>query len=394
MEFSKRVKHISDSLTLKINAKAKLLKEKGVKVINFSAGEPDFDTPSVVKDKAKEAIDKGYTKYTPASGIQPLKNAIIKRYMKKYGVELAENCILISSGAKQAIFNIVETLCGPGDEVLIPSPYWVSYPEIVRFALAEPIFIDTSKTEYHLTPKSLENAITERTKLLILNSPCNPTGIVYPPDIMKEITSIIRNRHILCISDEIYDELIYGVEEYKTMLNYIDSPLDNIVIINGVSKSFSMTGWRLGYAIASPSIINKSTKIQAHTTSCASSISQYAALSALEDAGSFTHEMCKAFDGRRRLAIELMSEIDGIAFPEPCGAFYLFFDVSKFYNDRITTSLEMAEYLLDKHNVAVVPGIAFGDDRYLRLSYTLSLEQIREGITRIREGLLNVLRQG
>ncbi len=394
MEFSQRVKHISDSLTLKINTKAKLLKAKGVNVINLSAGEPDFDTPSVVKDKAKEAIDKGHTKYTPASGIQPLKNAIIKRYMKKYGVELAENCVLISSGAKQAIFNIVETLCGPGDEVLIPTPYWVSYPEIVRLALAEPIFIDTSKTEYHLTPKNLQNAITERTKLLILNSPCNPTGIVYPPDILKEITSIIRNRHILCISDEIYDELIYDVEEYKTMLNYIDSPLDNIIIINGVSKSFSMTGWRLGYAIASHSIINKSTKIQAHTTSCASSISQYAALAALEDAKSFTHEMCKVFDGRRRLAIELMSEIDGITFPEPHGAFYLFFDVSKFYNDRITTSLEMAEYLLEKYNVAVVPGVAFGDDRYLRLSYTLSLEQIREGITRIRDGLLNVLRQG
>jgi len=392
MEFSKMVRYLSDSLTLKINSKAKLLQAKGINVINLSAGEPDLDTPSIVKAKAKEAIDRGYTKYTSVSGITPLKKAIITRYRKKYGVELSVDSVLITSGTKQAVHNIVETLCGPGDEVIILVPYWLSYPEIVKISLSKPVFIDTSKTEYILKPKDLEEAITKKTKLLILNSPCNPTGVVYPTAILREIASIIKKRNIHCISDEIYDELIYDKKEGNSMLSLINSPLDNIIIANGVSKTFSMTGWRLGYAIASQAIIKSATKLQAHTTSCASSISQYAALSAFEDAESFINEIRQTLDKRRKLAIKLLSTIDDISFPEPEGAFYMFIDISKFYTSRISTSVEMSEYLLDKCNVATVPGAAFGDDRHLRLSYALSLEKIEEGIRRIRNGLLDVRR--
>lgn len=389
-KLSRRVKDLSDSVTLKINAKAKLLESQGKKVINLSAGQPDFDTPEIIKIKAKDAIDKGYTKYTPVSGIKPLKMAVTKRYREKYGVEFSDDCVFISSGAKQAIYNIVGTLCDPGDEVIIPLPYWQSYPEIVKLSLAKPVFINTIKTEFLLTPENLERAITEKTKLLILNSPCNPTGIVYPSSLLEEIISIIKGRNIFCISDEIYDELIYNNREQKTMLSLVNSSLDEIIVVNGVSKAFSMTGWRLGYAIASQPIIKEATKIQAHTTSCASSISQYAALSALEDAEPFIKMMRREFDERRKLVIKLFSTIEGISFPEPEGAFYLFFNINKFYDQRIRTSVEMAEYLLENWNVAVVPGAAFGDDRYLRLSYTLPIKNLEEGIRRIKNGLLDV----
>jgi len=392
MKLSNRVTNLSDSVTLQINAKAKLLTSQGKRIINLSAGEPDLDTPKIVREKAKEAIDKGYTKYTPVAGIKPLKSAIVKRFKKKYGIILSEDCVLVSTGAKQAISNIIETLCGPGDEVIIPVPYWASYPETVKISLAEPVFIDTTKTGFTLTAESLEKAITERTKLLILNSPSNPTGAIYPSSLLKEIASIVKEKNILCLSDEIYDELVYGDEKSNSMLMFTDTPLDNIAVVNGVSKTFSMTGWRLGYAIASPPIIKGASKIQAHTTSGASSISQYAALSALEDAESFINEIRTIFDKRRKLVIKLLSGITDISFVEPKGAFYIFFDVSKFYNEKIKSSVEMAEYLLDSYNVAIVPGAAFGDDKSLRLSYTLSLENLEEGIERLKNGFANVHR--
>jgi len=387
MKFAQRVENLAPSLTLKINAKARFLMSQGKDIINLSAGEPDFDTPKVVREKAKLAIDSGYTKYTPVAGIEMLKKAIANRYREKFSRELSLSSILVSSGAKQSIYNIVQTLCGPDDEVIIPSPYWVSYPEIVKLASAKPVFIDTTVTNYVLTPEALDKTITRKTKLLIMNSPNNPTGIVYDESIKKEIASIIKARDIYCISDEIYDEIIYTDKQQNTML---DTPLHRIITINGVSKSFSMTGWRIGYAIASEEIIDKATKLQAHSTSCACSISQFAALTALQEGSQFVKKMVEEFAKRRKLVINLLSDIEGISFPKPQGAFYIFFDVSKFYNKEIKNSVEMAEYLLEKYKVAVVPGAAFGDDKHLRLSYTQCEDKIREGINRLHNGILNV----
>ncbi|TET17861.1 MAG: pyridoxal phosphate-dependent aminotransferase [Candidatus Cloacimonadota bacterium] len=392
MKFSKRVEQLSDSVTLKINAKAKLLAAQGKDIINLSAGEPDFDTPEIIKSKAREAIDKGYTKYTPVSGIQPLKTAIVDRYKNKFGVSFSDDYVLVSSGAKQALYNTVETLCGPGDEVLIPVPYWVSYPEMVKISLAKPVFIDTTKTNYVLMPENIDKAINKNTKLLILNSPCNPTGVVYSATLLQEIASIVHQKGIFCIADEIYDELVYDSVSYESMITFIGSGSSNFIVANGVSKTYSMTGWRIGYAIASPEIIKKASKIQAHTTSCASSISQYAALSALTSGNSIIQEMQEAFNARRKLVIELFSDMDGITFPCPEGAFYLFFNISNFYGKKVNTSVAMAEFLLENYHVAVVPGAAFGDDKFLRLSYTLSLKKLKEGISRIRKGLLDVCR--
>jgi len=387
MKFAQRVENLAPSLTLKINAKARFLMSQGKDIINLSAGEPDFDTPEVVREKAKLAIDSGYTKYTPVAGIEMLKKAIANRYRKKFSRELSLSSILVSSGAKQSIYNIVQTLCGPDDEVIIPSPYWVSYPEIVKLASAKPVFIDTTVTNYVLTPEALDKTITRKTKLLIMNSPNNPTGVVYDESIKKEIASIIKARDIYCISDEIYDEIIYTDKQQNTML---DTPLHRIITINGVSKSFSMTGWRIGYAIASEEIIDRATKLQAHSTSCACSISQFAALTALQEGSQFVKKMVEEFAKRRKLVINLLSDIEGISFPKPQGAFYIFFDVSKFYNKEIKNSVEMAEYLLEKYKVAVVPGAAFGDDKHLRLSYTQREDKIREGINRLHNGILNV----
>jgi aspartate aminotransferase len=390
MEFSQRVENLSDSITLRINSKAKHLLSQGKDIINLSTGEPDLETPDIIKRRAKEAIDKGYTKYTPVSGIPSLKEAVVKRYKKKFKINLGEGAVLISTGAKQVIFNIVEALCGPGDEVIIPVPYWVSYPEIVKLSLAKPIFVDTSKTDYLLSPTHLEQAVSKNTKLILLNTPCNPTGVVYTKTILEKIAAIAKKRNIMCISDEIYDELVFNGEKSFTMLNTIESPLDHITVVNGVSKTFSMTGWRIGYAIASESVIDKATKIQSHTTSCPSSISQWAALAALEEADSFIEKIRKIYRERRDLVLDLLSEMKEISYPEPEGSFYIFFKVNNFFTDTIQSSIQMAEYLLEKYKVAVVPGSAFGDDTCLRLSYSVDKELLKEGITRIKNGLLNV----
>lgn len=392
MEFSERTQQLSDSLTLKINTRAKMLTAEGKDIINLSAGEPDFDTPQIIKIRAKEALDRGYTKYTPVSGIPELKEQIAQRYRTRFGVSVTDSCVMVSSGAKQALYNVIETLCNPEDEVIIPVPYWVSYPEIVKLCPATPRFVDTTGTDFALTPEALENAISSRTKMVILNSPCNPTGVVYPRPLLDELMSVIKRKGIFCLSDEIYDELVFDGLQPGTILSGIASPLSNVAVVNGFSKSFSMTGWRLGYVIASPPIIKQAAKVQSHTTSCPSSISQYAAIAAYREAQPCVERMRTAFEKRRDLAVELLSSIEGISFPLPRGAFYLFFDVSQFYTKPILSSLDMAEYLLEKQHVAIVPGAAFGDDRFLRLSFALSHERLRKGIERIQEGLLDVRR--
>lgn len=392
MEFSRRTLQLADSLTLKINAKASLLASEGKHIINLSAGQPDFDTPPIIKIRAKEALDKGYTKYTPVSGIPILKEQIATRYRDQFGISVTDACVMVSCGAKQALYNIIETLCNPEDEVIIPVPYWVSYPEIVKLCPAIPHLVDTTKTNFMLMPEELDRAITDKTKMVILNSPGNPTGVVYPPDMLNELVAVIKKRNIFCLSDEIYDELIYDGLKPCTILSGIESPFSNIAVVNGFSKSFAMTGWRLGYVIASPQIIQQASKVQAHTTSCPSSISQYAAISAYQDARQYIERMRTAFEKRRNLVVELLRNIDSISFPVPKGAFYVFFDVSRFYSRTIASSMEMAEYLLHKYHVAIVPGAAFGDDRSLRLSFATSDDELREGIERIQKGLLDVRR--
>jgi aspartate aminotransferase len=392
MESSRRTQQLSDSLTLRINAKANLLASQGKDIINLSAGQPDFDTPAIIKIRAKEALDKGYTKYTPVSGIMELRAQIAARYRDQFGISVTDACVMVSSGAKQALYNIVETLCNPEDEVIIPIPYWVSYPEIVKLCPAIPRLVDTTKTEFMLMPEELDKAITSKTKMVILNSPCNPTGVVYPPEVLNELTAIIKRKDIFCLADEIYDELVYDGLQPRTILSGIESPLSNIAVVNGFSKSFSMTGWRLGYVIASPLIIKQAAKVQSHTTSCPSSISQYAAVAAYQEARPSIERMRTAFEKRRDLVIELLANIEDIAFPVPKGAFYVFIDVSKFYSRSIASSMAMAEYLLENYHVAIVPGAAFGDDRFLRLSFAGSHDKLREGIKRIQKGLLDVRR--
>jgi aspartate aminotransferase len=377
---------------LKINSKAKLLASQGKDIINLSAGEPDFDTPAIIKIRAKEALDKGYTKYTPVSGITQLKEQIADRYRNQFDISLTDTCVMVSSGAKQALYNIIETLCNPEDEVIIAAPYWVSYPEIVKLCPAIPRFVDTTKTDFMLTPEGLDRAINSKTKMVILNSPGNPTGIVYPSKLLGELISIIKQKNIFCLADEIYDELVYDGLEPRTILSGVESPFSNIAVVNGFSKSFSMTGWRLGYVIASPQIIQRATKVQSHTTSCPSSISQYAAIAAYREAQPCVERMRASFEKRRDLVTGLLSKIEGVSFPFPQGAFYVFFDVSQFYSNSIASSMAMAEYLLDNYHVAIVPGAAFGDDRFLRLSFTLSFDKLEEGIKRIQKGLLDVRR--
>ncbi len=392
MEFSRRTQHITDSLTLKINAKANLLASEGKNIINLSAGQPDFDTPTTIKLRAKEALDKGFTKYTPVAGIGVLRDHIAARYRDQFGISVTDACVMVSSGAKQALYNIIETLCNPEDEVIIPVPYWVSYPEIVKLCPATPVMVDTTKTHFMLTPEALDKAISSKTRMVIINSPCNPTGVVYPPRVLKEIAAVIKQKNIFLLADEIYDELIYDELEPRTILSGVESPLSNIAVVNGFSKSFSMTGWRLGYVIASPQIIHQATKVQSHTTSCPASISQYAAIAAYQDARQYLERMRKAFEKRRNLVVELLRSIDNITFPVPKGAFYVFFDVSYFFTKTVATSMAMAEFLLDNYHVAIVPGAAFGDDRYLRLSFATSDDKLKEGIKRIQKGLLDVRR--
>ncbi len=393
MSISKRVSLVSSSPTLKISAKAKQMKQKGIDVVSFGAGEPDFDTPAHIKESAKKALDEGFTKYTPASGIKELKEAICKKFREDNNLIFSPEEILVSCGAKHSIFNAIFALCDEGDEVVLPSPYWVSFPEMIKVAGGKPVILKTTQEDsFRIKPEQLQKAITPRTKLFILNSPCNPTGMVYTKDELQLLSNVLIASNVYCISDEIYEKIIYDGEEHVSIASLGERIKELTVVVNGVSKSYSMTGWRIGYAGGPEEIISAMSNLQSHSTSNPVSFAQTAALEALSGPQDQVMEMVDEFRRRRDYIIDRLNETPGISCLKPKGAFYAFANVSEILKKgALKDSVSLAEKLLAEANVAVVPGSAFGDDRYIRLSYATSLENIKEGMERIKGFIEKVL---
>jgi len=395
MRLAERVKQIAPSMTLQVTAKAKQLKAQGVDVVGFGAGEPDFDTPGYIKDAAKKAIDEGFTKYTPTAGTPELLKAICEKFARDNGIEYRPEQVLVSNGAKHSIYNIVQALVEPGDQVIMQAPYWVSYPEMVKSAGGTPVIIETGvEQEFKMTPAQLKAAITEKTALVILNSPSNPTGAVYSRDQMLGLMEVLSARGIPTISDEIYEKVLYDGLKHVCVPALKPEYKEFTFLVNGASKSYSMTGWRIGYLAGPQDAVGAMRRLQDHSTSNPVSISQKAALAALTHDESAVREMVRAFDERRRYIVDALNAIPGIRCPKPQGAFYVFPDVSDVYGKPLAggvvvkDSLQLTDFLLDKVRVAVVPGAAFGNDRCVRLSYATSLELIKKGIERIAEGLV------
>ena len=393
MLLSKRVQAIQPSPTLAIDAKAKKLKAQGIDVISFGTGEPDFDTPQNIKDYAIDAINKGFTKYCPVAGTADLKNAIINKFKAENNLQYAQDEIIVSCGAKHSLYNVFQALFNDGDEVIIPAPYWVSYPDMAMLAGAKPVIIKTDdKNSFKITPDAISGVITEKTKALILNSPSNPTGGTYTREELAEIAKVCIEHKILIISDEIYEKLVYDNFKFCSIAEAAPEIKPQTLVINGGSKAFAMTGWRIGYTAGPKEIISAMTKIQSQSTSNPTSISLKAATEALNGPKESLELMRLEFEKRRNYIVERLNKIEGISCLLPSGAFYAFPNISKLlvkeYNDNlINTDIELADYLLDRAKVAVVPGTAFGAPGYIRFSYATSMKNIQEGIDRIEKAL-------
>ncbi len=390
---SERIKNIAPSQTLAITAQVLKMKAEGKNIISFGAGEPDFDTPDNIREKAIEAIRGGFTHYTTDSGIQELKQAVTEKLKKDNGIEYKTSEVLISNGAKHSLYNALMALCNPGDEVLLPTPCWVSYTEQIKLAQARPVFIPTSqKEQFQLTARQLEKCITDKTKLLLLNTPNNPTGSVYNLAELEKITDLLIQKDIYCISDEIYEKLVYDEAKHISIASLGSEIKKRVILVNGVSKSYAMTGWRIGYAAGPAEIISGMAKLQGHCTSNANSIAQKASVEALTGDQSSITKMHDEFDQRRKFMVNRLNEIKGIQCDLPKGAFYAFPNVANILNagiifngEEITTSLQLADYILNKVEVAVVPGSAFEAEGYLRLSYATSISEIEEGLKRLKK---------
>lgn len=391
MSISERARRANPSPTLAITARAKQMKADGIDVVSFGAGEPDFDTPQNVKDAAIKALQAGMTKYTPTSGTPELKAAICGKLKRDSGLEYQPSQIIVSIGAKHSLYNTMLALLDPGDEVIIPAPYWVSYPEMVKLAEGVPVYVQTDEsTGFCMTPAMLRAAITPKTKALVLNSPSNPTGAVYDPSVIGEIAKIAVEKGIYAISDEIYEKLVYGGNKQISIASLGEDIKKLTITINGLSKSHSMTGWRIGYAAAEQDIISGMSRIQDHSTSNAVSFVQAGAVEALNGPQDAVEEMRKAFDERRKVIVSSLNAIPGVVCPDPGGAFYVFPNVSAFYGrsfngKSISGSDAFAEFLLNEAKVAVIPGSGFGADSNIRLSYATSMDNIKKGIARISE---------
>ncbi|HCL55953.1 MAG TPA: aspartate aminotransferase [Spirochaetia bacterium] len=401
MAFNKRISSIAPSMTLGISAKAKEMKAKGLPVINFSAGEPDFDTPDYIKEACLKAIKEGKTKYAPVGGIPELKNAIIEKLKKDNGLEYTAGEIMVCVGAKEALFDVIMTIADEGDEVLMPAPYWVSYEEIVRVSGAKTVIVpSTLENNFKITVDELKKHITPKTKALIMNSPSNPTGSLYNEKELKELADFLSDKNIWVISDEIYEKIIYDNEKHVSIASFSPEIKKKTIVINGFSKSHSMTGWRLGYAAGPKEVISLASGLQGHATSGTPTFIQYAGVEALKDTGT-VEKMRVEFEKRRNVIVEGLNKIKGFKCPKPQGAFYVFPDVSGLFGQtiggkKITGSMDLCEVILEKANVAGVPGIAFGMDQNIRFSFATSLKDIEEGILRIKqliEGVSDVLFQ-
>ncbi|MVX62383.1 pyridoxal phosphate-dependent aminotransferase [Clostridium chromiireducens] len=389
MKLSKKAGNISPSITLAITAKANELKSQGVDVVSFGAGEPDFNTPENIIQAAIKAMHDGKTKYTPAGGLLELKQTICKKFEADNGLEYKPSQITVSTGAKQSLANVFMATLNPGDEVLVPVPYWVSYPELVKLADGVPVFVETSKeNSYKYTVSDLEKALTSNTKALLLNSPNNPTGTIYHEEELLEIANFAKKHDLLIISDEIYEKLIYDGENHISIAALNEDAYNRTIVINGVSKTYAMTGWRLGYAAASEEITKLMTSIQSHMTSNVNTIAQYAAIEALNGPVEELNNMIKEFENRRNFMIYKLEKLNEVSIIRPSGAFYVMVNISAYLNTTfkdqdINNSVDFARVLLEEEKVAVIPGAGFGLDDYIRLSYATSMDIIENGIDRI-----------
>ena len=390
MEFSERVLRVQPSQTLVITAKAAELRKKGIDVIGFGAGEPDFDTPDFVKEAAIKALKEGKTKYTPAAGIPELREGIAKRLREKNNIDYKPSEVVITPGAKMALYEVFAILLNPGDEVIVPAPYWVSYTEQIKLCDGKPVIVEMSEDNgFVLTADLVESAITDRTKALVLNTPSNPTGAVIPEEELKKIAEVCLKHNVMIISDECYEEFCY--EGKHVSIASISEEVRKITFtINAFSKAYSMTGWRIGWVAAPEDYIKKINIVQSQTISNPTSFAQYGALAALEDKGKFPAMMKEEFKKRRDFVLSEFLSIEGITCPEPKGAFYVFPNISAYIKGDIKNDIDFTTFLLEEAKVAVVPGSAFGKEGYIRLSYATSMDNLKEGMRRIKEALKKI----
>lgn len=391
MQVSKRLEKIGESPTMKVSAKAKEMRAAGHDVVNLSMGEPDFPTPDNIKDAAKKAIDNNQTKYTINSGTVELRESIVNRIKEDYGLEYSINEIMVSSGAKHSVFNAIQAVCSEGDEVIIPAPYWVSYPHMASLAQAKSVIIETTEeTGFKITADQLKAAITPSTKVLILCNPSNPTGSAYTKAELESIAEVVRENDFYVIADEIYDKLVYEGFEFTSFPTLGEDIKSKTILINGVSKAYSMTGWRVGYTAAPIDVIKGINKIQSHSTSNACSIAQAASQEAFAGPQDAVEDMKKQFEERRNYIHEALNSIDGITALLPEGAFYLFPNVNgllgKSTGDiEINNSTDLSMFLLEEGKVATVPGIAFGAEGFIRISYADGIDNLKKAVDRIKE---------
>jgi aspartate aminotransferase len=390
---SNRAQNLKPSPTLAINAKAKSMQAQGIHVISFGAGEPDFDTPQNIKQAAVKAIEEGFTKYTPVGGIDELKDAIIQKFKADNQLTYKRSEILVSCGGKHSFYNLAQAIFDQGDEVIVPAPYWVSYPPMVSLAGAAPVIVETKeKDDFKITPEGLKKAITSKTKALIINSPSNPTGSAYKRRELERIAEIVTSANIFVISDEIYEKIVYDDFEFVSIASLNEAIRKKTIIVHGVAKTYSMTVWRIGYTAAPEEIISAMNNIQSQSTSNPTSISQKASVEALIGPQDEVKKMVSAFAQRRNYIVDRLNKIQGVSCYNPVGAFYVFPNFSSYYGrsyqgKEISNSTHLADFFLDVAKVAVVPGVEFGADPFERLSFATSSENIREGLNRIEEAL-------
>jgi aspartate aminotransferase len=393
MTFAQRVANLSPSITLAVSAKAKALKAKGVDVIDFGVGEPDFDTPAHIREAAIDGLRNGLTRYTPAAGLPALRQAVAAFYQAHHGVPATAANVVITCGGKQALYNLFQVLLDPGDEIIIPAPYWVSYPEMAWLAGAKPIILPTDEsTGFRITAKQLREAITPQTKILLLNSPSNPTGAAYRREELAALADVVLEAGLWVISDEIYEFLVYDNFQFVSFPTLHPELVQRTIVASGASKTYAMTGWRIGWAIGPREVIAQLDNFQSQTTSNATTFAQCGAIAALQGPQDCVDEMRRAFVERRNYMVERLNAIPGLKCPKPEGAFYVFPRCDAYYGKRagdriIDGSVALCEYLLDAAHVAAVPGIGFGADPYIRLSYSTSLEQIKAGLDRLEQAL-------
>ncbi len=382
MKLATRVAKVPASMTLAIDAKAKALRSAGVDICSFSAGEPDFATPPHICQAAQKALDEGKTRYGPAAGEPRLRGAIAEHLNSTLGLNYQAENIIVTNGGKHSLFNLILALIEAGDEVIIPAPYWVSYPEMVKLAGGTPVIVDTTLADnYKITPEQLRSAITSQTKLFVINSPANPTGMVYSPAEVQALAAVAREHDLMVVSDEIYSKILYDRAEHLSMATILGT--EQVIISSGFAKAYSMTGWRVGYLAAPVELIKAATKIQGHSTSNVCTFAQYGAIAALEGPQDCVAQMCQAFAERRKVMLAAINQMPGLVCPKPEGAFYLFPNIA----NTGMTSLEFSEALLETEQMALVPGVAFGADDCIRLSYATDLETIHRGMERLERFL-------